>query len=177
MTYPSMTSNTPFLFAGAWALDPARSFVAFGSTGLFGRTRVRGEFTRLSGEAFVDPTSGARGRIVVDAHSIRTGHRTWDARIGSAEMLASDTYPEIAFTLRQITFDGGTARLFGVLRVRGVSEPVEFPAHLRERDGTGLTLDARVDLDFSRWGIDTKGPGKVLTRTVVEVSLRFTRRP
>ena len=177
MTYPSMTSSTPFLFAGAWALEPSRSSVVFRSTGLLGLPRVRGECTRISGEAFVDPTSGARGRIAIDARSIRTGRSAWDARIGSADMLASATFPEIVFTLRQFAFDGGDAHLSGTLRVRGVSEPLEFSADVRERDGTGLTLGTRFDLDCSRWGIDTTGPGKVKMTTTVEITARFTRRP
>jgi polyisoprenoid-binding protein YceI len=47
----------------------------------------------------------------------------------------------------------GQCTVKGALTIRGVTRPVEFPAALRMEGDGSVTIDARTEIDRSRWGM------------------------
>jgi polyisoprenoid-binding protein YceI len=162
-------------FAGDWVLDGSRSSVSFRSSSLWGLVKVKGKFTGLHGEAHVDPSGTVRGRLVIDASTVDTGHKKRDRHLRSDDFFAVARYAEIVFELGGLEPGPDKYRLSGTLRVIGNSQPLELVAQVRDRDASGLSLHAQTSVDRSLWGVAFRKNGMVNMSTALEISARFDR--
>jgi polyisoprenoid-binding protein YceI len=111
-----------------WQMDSSHSGIRFSVRHLV-IARVRGQFTRWSGELLVPDADFNRARVsaIVDASSIDTGVADRDAHLRSADFFDVATHPEITFnTVRVEPAGDGRSRLVGNLAIKGVTREVFF---------------------------------------------------
>lgn len=109
-----------------WQIDSSHSGIRFSVRHLV-IARVRGQFTRWSGELLVPDADFNRAQVsaIVDATSIDTGVADRDAHLRSADFFDVATYPEITFTtVRVEPAADGRSRLVGNLTIKGVTREV-----------------------------------------------------
>jgi polyisoprenoid-binding protein YceI len=175
MTVQPNQAIDPSQFAGKWTLDGSRSSISFRASSLWGLMKVRGKFTRLRGEAIIEPNGSVRGQLVVDASSMHTGNTKRDNHLRSDDFFKVAKHPEIVFELSGIVPGSDEHRLTGTLRIIGNSQPLQLTARIRDLDASGLTLYAQTTVDRSRWGVTYRKNGMVNMNTGLEISARFNR--
>lgn len=111
-----------------YQLDPAQSWVQFELLH-FGTSTVRGRLGPARGDITLQrDASGAwtagRAQVLLDAASIDTGVKVFDARIHEADLLDAPGHPDIGLVAERFVFtaDGrGVRELRGELTLRGRS--------------------------------------------------------
>ena len=90
-----------------WTIDGAHTSVAFVVRHM-GLSKVRGRFTRFSGEVEVDPgdITSARGRVEVELASVDTGSIDRDEHLRSPDFFDVQHHPTMVFETRKITQQG-----------------------------------------------------------------------
>ncbi len=112
-----------------YRLDPDHSFVHF-EVRHFGTSTLRGRFGPVQGEVVLDRQAG-RGEVGlrVATATVSTGLAVLDARLRQADLLASDSDPEVFFVARNFRFEGDRlAEVRGEFTVRGTSQPLSLRA-------------------------------------------------
>jgi len=115
--------------AVSYQLDPEHSFVHF-EVLHFGTSTLRGRFGPLQGVVTLDPEH-QRGDVGVRvaAASVSTGLRVLDARLREADLLASDTHPDIFFVARNFRYAGREpVEVRGEFTLRGHSQGLSLRA-------------------------------------------------
>jgi polyisoprenoid-binding protein YceI len=133
--------------AQRWAVDPARSSIAFESAQA--GAPVRGRFGKWSADIRFDPARLAEARVVVvvDLASATTGDRNVDSQLPTADWFNVAGGAQARFTSTGITAAGpGRYLAKGTLAMRGVSIPVELPFTL-SITGTDATMRGQTRLD------------------------------
>ena len=151
--------------------DPAQSQVEF-TLGDVLHT-VHGTFRLKDGTVQVDPAKGiASGAIVVDATSGNTGNDSRDHKMHK-EILQSDKYPEIRFTLQKM--EGRLApsgnsdiKLTGVMSIHGGDHPMTITAPVQINNGR-TTTDVHFVVPYVQWGM--KDPSTFVLRVSKEVDI------
>ena len=109
-----------------WDIDPAHSGVHFSIRHLM-VSNVRGEFTRVSGHARIDPRDILNSSVhaVIDAASISTRDEKRDEHLRSADFLDVAAYPTIEFQSTRVARRAdGSLEITGELTIHGVTRPV-----------------------------------------------------
>jgi polyisoprenoid-binding protein YceI len=117
--------------AATLEVDPAHTGVGFKVRHLF--TNVNGRFDRFEGTIAFDPDAPEKTTIegTIDAASIDTDNEKRDAHLRAADFFDVEKHPKITFESTKVTdVDRAkkTARLHGVLGIRGVEKPVVLEA-------------------------------------------------
>lgn len=109
----------------AWTIDPAHSSVGFSARHL-GLSKVRGLFTRFSGEVGGDPSdlTTASGRFEVEMASVDTGSPDRDAHLKSADFFDVEKYPTMTFASKSVTRNGDDYKVVGDLTIKDVTREV-----------------------------------------------------
>ena len=132
---------------------------------------VHGTFRATGGSIRFDPASGAAsGSIVVDASSGDTGNSMRDHKMHK-EVLESDRFPEISFSLARIAgtvADGSTLRAEGTLHIHGDNHPVTLSVPI-EIHGDVLTAKLEFQIPYVAWGM--KNPSTFVLRVSKEVEV------
>jgi polyisoprenoid-binding protein YceI len=165
-----------------WQIDPAHSAAHFSVRHLM-ISNVRGEFTKVSGNAVLDPTDPSKSTIevIIDATSIDTREPQRDEHLRSADFLDVANHPTITFRSKKITPAGTDHyKVTGDLTIRGVTREVTFdvegPASpVKDPYGnirTGVSAAAKINRkDFGLvWNALTEAGGVMVGD---EVSLNF----
>ncbi len=111
-----------------WQLDPAHSAAHFSVRHLM-ISNVRGEFTKLSGSALLNPADLAKSKVevTIEAASINTREPQRDEHLRSADFLDVANYPALTFRSKRIEALGAdNFKLTGDLTIRGVTKEVTF---------------------------------------------------
>jgi polyisoprenoid-binding protein YceI len=111
-----------------WQIDPAHSAAHFSVRHLM-ISNVRGEFTKVSGNAVLDPSDPSKSsvEVVIDAASIDTREPQRDEHLRSADFLDVANHPTITFRSKKITAAGPDHyKVTGDLTIRGVTREVTF---------------------------------------------------
>jgi len=111
-----------------WAVDPSHSAAHFSVRHLM-ISNVRGEFTKVSGSATIDPVNTAKSsvEITIDAASINTREPQRDEHLKSPDFLDAAKYPTLTFRSKKIDSHGAEAhKLTGDLTLHGVTKEVTF---------------------------------------------------
>jgi polyisoprenoid-binding protein YceI len=111
-----------------WQLDPAHSAAHFSVRHLM-ISNVRGEFSKVSGSALLNPTDLAKSKVevTIEAASINTREPQRDEHLRSADFLDVANYPALTFRSKRIEALGAdNFKLTGDLTIRGVTKEVTF---------------------------------------------------
>jgi polyisoprenoid-binding protein YceI len=154
-----------------WQIDPAHSAAHFSVRHLM-ISNVRGEFTKVSGNAVLDPTDPTKSSIevIIDATSIDTREPQRDEHLRSADFLDVANHPTITFRSKKITPAGAEHyKVTGDLTIRGVTREVTFDvegpaAPVKDPYGnirTGVSATAKINRkDFGlAWNALTEAGG------------------
>ena len=165
-----------------WQIDPAHSAAHFSVRHLM-ISNVRGEFTKVSGNAVLDPTDPPKStlEVIIDATSIDTREPQRDEHLRSADFLDVANHPTITFRSKKITPAGTDHyKVTGDLTIRGVTREVTFDvegpvAPVKDPYGnirTGVSATAKINReDFGLvWNALTEAGGVMVGD---EVSLSF----
>jgi polyisoprenoid-binding protein YceI len=165
-----------------WQIDPAHSAAHFSVRHLM-ISNVRGEFTKVSGNAVLDPTDPPKStlEVIIDATSIDTREPQRDEHLRSADFLDVANHPTITFRSKKITPAGTDHyKVTGDLTIRGVTREVTFDVEgpatpVKDPYGnirTGVSGTAKINRkDFGLvWNALTEAGGVMVGD---EVSLTF----
>jgi polyisoprenoid-binding protein YceI len=111
-----------------WQLDPAHSAAHFSVRHLM-ISNVRGEFSKVSGSALLNPADLAKSKVevTIEAASINTREPQRDEHLRSADFLDVANYPALTFRSKRIEALGAdNFKLTGDLTIRGVTKEVTF---------------------------------------------------
>jgi polyisoprenoid-binding protein YceI len=109
-----------------WKIDPAHSAAHFSVRHLM-ISNVRGEFTKISGSAVVDPTDLTKSsvEVTIDATSLNTREPQRDEHLRSADFFDVANHPTITFRSKEIEKLGDEHyKVTGNLAIRGVTKEV-----------------------------------------------------
>ena len=165
-----------------WQIDPVHSVAHFSVRHLM-ISNVRGEFTKVSGNAVLDPTDPSKStvEVIIDATSIDTREPQRDEHLRSADFLDVANHPTITFRAKKITPAGADHyKVTGDLTIRGVTRDVTFDVEgpatpVKDPYGnirTGVSATAKINRkDFGLvWNALTEAGGVMVGD---EVSLTF----
>jgi polyisoprenoid-binding protein YceI len=161
----------------AWKIDEAHTTVGFAARHM-GLSRVRGLFTRFSGElegAAEDITS-ARARFEVDMASIDTGNPDRDAHLRSADFFDVERFPRMTFVSKSVEKTGVSSyRVVGDLTIKDVTREVELdyehggesvdPYGNRKLGGTLTGKIERSDWGLT-WNVPLEAGGWLVSDTI-----------
>jgi len=111
-----------------WQIDPAHSAAHFSVRHLM-ITNVRGEFTKLSGGALINPVDPAKSsvQVTIEASSVNTREPQRDEHLRSADFFDVANHPTLTFRSQRIeTLGAEHFRVTGDLTIRGVTKEVPF---------------------------------------------------
>jgi polyisoprenoid-binding protein YceI len=124
----AVTSATPGTKPTQWTIDPMHSAAHFSVRHLM-ISNVRGEFTKISGSATIDPVNPANSsvEVTIDAASINTREPQRDQHLQSPDFLDVAKYPTLTFRSKKIVSHGAEShKLTGDLTLHGVTKEVTF---------------------------------------------------
>ena len=127
----AVTAASPSTKPTQWQIDPAHSAAHFSVRHLM-ISNVRGEFTKLSGSALINPADPAKSsvEITIQAASLNTREPQRDEHLRSADFFDVANHPTLTFRSKRIEALGAeNFKLTGDLTIRGVTKA----SHLRRR--------------------------------------------
>ena len=111
-----------------WQIDPAHSAAHFSVRHLM-ISNVRGEFTKLSGSALINPADPAKSsvEVTIEAASVNTREPQRDDHLRSADFFDVANHPTLTFRSKRIESLGPeNFKLTGDLTIRGVTKEIAF---------------------------------------------------
>ncbi len=162
-------SSTPSRSASHWAIDPARTHIAF-FVDAIAYPRTHGEFHEFDGTIAVDLEHPARSRVSfhVRAQSVEVGSASFDDYIRSAVLLDAPHFPTIDFVSTSVEkLDDHRVRVTGDLTLLGVTRPVGVDVEIERRtEGSHMRLGfvAKATIDRLAFGMNSGYP--VISRNV-----------
>ena len=161
-----------------WQIDPAHSAAHFSVRHLM-ISNVRGEFTKLSGSALLDPADPAKStvEVTIEASSVNTREPQRDEHLRSADFFDAAKYPALTFRSKRIEALGAdNFKLTGDLTIHGVTKEVTFDvegptASVKDPWGNvraGVMASAKINRkDFGLgWNALTEAGGMVVGEEV-----------
>ncbi|MFN7553373.1 MAG: YceI family protein [Pseudomonadota bacterium] len=109
-----------------WRFDPVHCQVLFFADHL-GFSRQMGRFTGVTGSIDFDPDDWTAGRVeaTIDVDSLWLGDAAWEKKMRSDDFFDAGRFPAARFTSQRIEpTSESTARVHGLLELRGVARPV-----------------------------------------------------
>ena len=146
---------------GVYNIEPVHTRVLFSVTH-FGFTRYYGDFTGVTGKLSIDPKNvgAAKVEVSIPTASVSTTNPKLDSELKGDNWLNAGAYPAITFVSRQVTQTGPkTARVEGLLTLRGVTHPVVLDASFNAAGPYPLSgkftvgFDATAHLKRSDFGV------------------------
>lgn len=116
-------------WAASYTIDPAHSFIEFG-TGHLGIGTVQGRFNKFSGKLEYDPEKGPEAQkvtITVDTTSIDTNHADRDKHLRSDDFFKTGSFTEATFESTKFEGDANGGTLTGNLTLLGNTQEISFP--------------------------------------------------
>lgn len=119
----------------------------------------RGTVALKEGSATVKGGAVVSGSVVVDLTTITTlstgkgsGESMQEKHIKGPDFFDVEKYPTATFAFNSLAAVSGGYRVKGTLTVKGIEQPIEFPATIVGAGDT-LTMQATATLDRTLWGI------------------------
>jgi len=170
----AVIATSPSTKPTQWQIDPAHSAAHFSVRHLM-ISNVRGEFTKLSGSALINPADPAKSsvEITIQAASLNTREPQRDEHLRSADFFDVANHPTLMFRSKRIEALGAeNFKLTGDLTIRGVTKEVTFDvegptASVKDPWGSiraGVTASAKINRkDFGvAWNALTETGGVVV---------------
>lgn len=168
--------------AATLEVDPSHTSVGFKVRHLF--TNVSGRFDRFEGTIAFDPDDPEKTTIEgsIEAASIDTDNEKRDKHLRAADFFDVEKHPKITFKSTKVTdVDRAkkTARVHGVLGIRGVEKPVVLEASFLGQgkdpwgnDRYGFHAETTIDRkDFGLTWNETLETGGVLVGEDVTIAI------
>jgi polyisoprenoid-binding protein YceI len=152
---------------GGWALDPARSSVAFHVRHFYGLVTVKGEFADYEGTLDLGGTPVAE--LTIQAASLDTKLGKRDEHLRSKDFFDVERHPQVRFASDSAHLDGDTLHLRGQLHAAGRQIPLELDATVRAVDGE-LEIEGVTEVDHRLLGMTwsplgiLRAPSKLIVR-------------
>jgi polyisoprenoid-binding protein YceI len=91
-------------------------------------SNVRGEFTKVSGEAVIDDQNLDRSKVnvTIDAASISSRDERRDSHLKSADFFDVANFPTLTFASKAVRKNGSALEVVGDLTIRGVTREVSL---------------------------------------------------
>jgi len=151
----SVTAATQGTKPMQWQIDPMHSAAHFSVRHMM-ISNVRGEFTKLSGSAVINPSDPTKSsvEITIDADSVNTREPQRDGHLRSADFLDVANHPTLTFRSKRIQSLGeDNLKLTGDLTIRGVTKEVTFDVEgptppMKDPYGNvraGITASAKIN--------------------------------
>lgn len=167
---PEQAVPAPTLRDGTYRADPAKSMLHWTGRNINGRHH--GTIAVASGELTMSGGTPVTGQVVVDMTAIvdvdladSALNRLLVAHLQSDDFFDTARHPTATFDLTgaepltDATPGTPNYRITGALTIRGTSHPVACPALIAPRQDGGVTAQACLDLDRTRWNVNY-GSGK-----------------
>jgi polyisoprenoid-binding protein YceI len=152
-------------------------------------SRVRGQFSKLTGTLQLDPANHEFSKVnaEIDVKSIDTNQSQRDDHLRTGDFFEADTYPTITFTSTNIEKTGGeSAKVTGDLTIRGVTKEVTLdvegsPIEVNDLYGNlriGISATAKIKRsDFGlTYNMALEAGGVVIGDDVsIEIDAQFVR--
>ena len=164
---------------GTYALDTARSAIYWTGRNLF--NHHHGTVSPASGVVKVIGGQLASAKFTIDMQSLTCAdlvepalNAALIAHLKSDDFFAVHEHPTAEFKATAVTpipacTDGSANQVIqGLFTLRGVAQPLEFPALIAKAPDGSLTAQAEFDLDRTRWGA-IYGSGKFFARLMHHV--------
>jgi len=172
----------------AWRIDKTHSELTFQIRHFM--SRVRGTFRDWKGSVSLpDPAKWESAAITVEIQtgSVFTDNDRRDADLRSANFFAADSFPTITFKSTKIERNGGAAKIYGDLTIRGVTKSVVLDGHFlglqNNANGAqrlGFEANTTVNrLDYGvKWNRAVEGGGMMLGDEVkIDIAVEATHQP
>ena len=124
---------------GNWNADASKAKVGFSIKGPFGT--VHGDFTGLKATIRFDVKNPGAGSITasIDAKTVSTGIGLRNHHLRNEEQFFNtDKYPTISYTSKKIEKTGNGYSAAGMLTIKDVTKPVQFPFTFEPNGKTGV---------------------------------------
>ncbi|TAG07599.1 MAG: sulfurtransferase [Verrucomicrobia bacterium] len=162
---------TPPNYQGQWRIDPTASVIRWTGRNLFnhheGTVQLSGGQFAIAGDHLEN------GTFAIDMTSIactdipdQAMNQILLQHLANADFFLSSEFPEATFSVASAkpisTATLGTPNFMieGTLTLRGVAQPIEFPALIALNDEGQLIAQAQLEIDRTRWGI-SYGSGRL----------------
>jgi polyisoprenoid-binding protein YceI len=147
-----------------WIIEPEHTVAHFTVRHMM-ITDVHGQFNKISGVIYFDPTDMANTslEVAIDAASIWTGVEPRDNHLRSADFLHVEKYPEILFKSTRVEIAGiNSLKVYGEITIRDITRPIllhaEYfgPAHYEDEEGsyTSIGFSANAHLNREDFGMN-----------------------
>src|SRR5579864_5216904 len=170
----AVIATSPSTKPTQWQIDPAHSAAHFSVRHLM-ISNVRGEFTKLTGSAQINPADLAKStvEVTIEAGSLNTREAQRDEHLRSPDFFDVANYPTLTFRSKRVEPLGAeTFKLIGDLTIRGVTRQVTFDVEgptpsVKDPWGNvraGVTASAKINRkDFGLvWNALTEAGGVVV---------------
>jgi polyisoprenoid-binding protein YceI len=164
--------------SGTWTLDSAHSTITFAVKHFWGLMTVRGSFSRFTGRATVEQSGAIAADITVDADSLDTKNAQRDKHLRSDDFFDVAGHPSVAFTTTEVTVGSdGWMRVVGSLAAAGHAEQLELDAQVVDATAEQATVDARVEVDRTRFGMTWSPMRMSAAIATIDLHLRWSKGP
>jgi polyisoprenoid-binding protein YceI len=138
-----------------WTIDPVHTAAHFSVRHLM-ISNVRGEFTKVTGSAVINPADLTLSsvQVEIDANSVNTREPQRDDHLRSADFFGVANFPTLSFRSTQIKANGADSlKITGDLTIHGVMKEVTFEAEgptpsMKDPWGNirvGITASTKID--------------------------------
>jgi polyisoprenoid-binding protein YceI len=115
-----------------------------------------GGFKVYEATAAWDGDTLTSGEVVIDITSLQTDAERLTGHMLSPDFFDAEAHPQATFRATSAAGAGGSLLLGGDLTLRGVTQPIEFPAQVAVTPD-GVKLTATFEIDRQRWGVAYPG--------------------
>ncbi len=132
--------------SNAYKIDPSHTHAQFSVRHMM-VSNVRGEFTKLEGEAVIDDANIERSKVsvTIDAASISSRDEKRDAHLRSPDFFDVEKFPTITFTSTSVRKSGDKIEITGDFTMHGVTKEVR------------LDVDELTESVTDPWGNSRRG--------------------
>jgi cytochrome b561 len=163
-----------------WTVDPAASAISFSGTNS-GR-EFSGTFKSWTADIVFDPASLETSSVSasIDTGSARTGEKTYDGTLPTAEWFNVKAFPAATFESKAFRQTGDTTyEVDGTLAIKGISQDITLPFTLTIEDGKAL-MEATTTLDrlLYKIGAESDPKGDWVSKDItVTIKITAARAP
>jgi polyisoprenoid-binding protein YceI len=124
-----------------------------------------------------DLVTGAKGKVVVDAKSMKSGNKGRDKDMHE-EVLETSKFPEVAIEITSISQSkaANTYQIKANLTLHGVTKAVSFSCYALAVKAEGkvgfLTISGNTKIDMTQWGV--KPPNIIVNKVAKEVEISWS---
>jgi polyisoprenoid-binding protein YceI len=141
-----------------YIIDTKQTVLTWEGSMVFGFDEEHKGYVYVSkGELMIEKDSLAGGTAEIDMNTIEYGDKenknTPVKHLKSPDYFDVEKYPTAAFSITKVEYvDTSNTKVTGNLTIKGVTNPVTFPAKIAIKDGIA-TANGKLIIDRTQWGI------------------------